>query len=138
MPLGFTEIEYTIRNKEGESWRVTGVQIGRWAVRLGAEDHPNLFDSDVENQYVVDHINSGVGAMAFDNFEDAYAFADDLSRFSKSDTSSRSPKGVMKQVGPAVRKWALHVKNNGYMPFREWIETQGESWSPRGRRWRKV
>jgi len=144
MSFGYVEVNYTIRNRDMEEYRVTGIRVGRWAVRKAGDDHPGLTWMDdeeaAEYPWRVDHIPTGLIAAAFATPEDAYAFADDISRFSLKDPASKNTDRVMAQIGTPVRKWAAHVRDSKkYVPFREWLaEEHGKHWSPRGRRWRNV
>lgn len=145
--LGYIEIDYIIRSlADGrvKEYRVRGVQVGRFAVRhaIPGEGPGIAGRSDEDDErfvWRVDHIPTGFSVATFETADDAHAFADDISRFSASDPASRDPKRAGKQIGRVVGRWAKDAReSNRYTPFREWVEQQGEQWSPRGRLWRKL
>jgi hypothetical protein len=124
MSLGYIEVVYPSRLVNGHVERTTGVRIGRFAVSF---DEPDRWP------WNVDHIGTGFTMGQFDNSEDAYAFADDLSRFSRRDpTASLPPRGVpirallaaqdklYTQLGEAINDWIDAVSPGRFQPFREW------------------
>jgi hypothetical protein len=130
----------TTQDLRRKRWRVRGVRVGRFAVRHAIPgNHPetSTFRSVEETPWRVDHTASGGGVVAFDNPADAFAFADDISRFSKSDPSSSDSFVVVKQIGSTVGRWVEYTRKNGvYTPFREWVETYDVPWTPsRRKRW---
>jgi hypothetical protein len=142
--LGFVEVDYIMRLKGVDPAGFTpvrGVQVGRFAIRHAAPgSHQSYFLPSVEDApWRVDHIPTGYAISAFDNFEDAYALADDISRFSKSDPSSKDPKRVGEQVGPQIRAWLKAIYPDAgmtpkYIPYRQWLAEQGKEWKPRRRK----
>lgn len=148
MPLGFVEVDYYITTDNGKT-PVRGVQIGRFAVRNGGDDdiaRVALPPSDLA-PWVVEHIPTGLALVAFDNFEDAYAAADDLSRFSKSDPSSKDQKRAVEQVGPLIRAWVHTMLDPWrgqqqplkYIPYREWlVDNKGTLWKPKRRKMKSL
>jgi len=92
--------------------------------------------------WVVDHIASGQFAGSFETPEEAYGYADDLSRFSTKDPSSKDKRLAVQQIGKrgsSIRKWAAEVSRaHSYIPFREWLAARGLTWSPRARKWRRA
>lgn len=106
---------------------VEGVQIGRFGIHeiTDAEDrteHPKWA------KYAVDHINTGKCVLRTRTFEDAVMIADDLSRFSRSDPSSRNREKVIRQLGPSVARWIYdqYKKPDGrVIGYREWLRIHG-------------
>ena len=153
MSFGFVEVDYKIAVRETDgstSWRdVSGVQIGRFAVRQAA---PGTIDAGnlppVEDApWRVDHVPSGLCVFAFADFEEAYAAADDLSRFSSRDMSAKDRLKVREQSGSLIVEWVLminepHYDRDGrrkmpkYIPFRDWLAEQGKTL--RRRRMKKI
>jgi hypothetical protein len=128
------EVDYYLALSGGKR-RVRGVQVGRFAVR-------HAVSADVA-PWRVDHIPTGLAVSAFETFEDAYALADDISRFSQHDPSSKNKAKAAKQIGPQVGRWMFHINKGAnmaeitrgevrpiYVSFREWLEGQGETWKP--------
>jgi hypothetical protein len=134
--LGYIEVTYTIRNAAGRQEEVKGVRVGRFAVRRATPEQMSVaFLPELE--WRVDHTPSGAAVAVFDNPDDAYAMADDISRFAQRDPASRDVRRAVQQIGPAVGAWVNEVQQAGaYTPFREWLAERGHQWSRRGRRWR--
>jgi hypothetical protein len=142
MALGFIEVEYRVSFKDSKPL-VRGVQVGRFAVRHavpGSTGSYGLPETDVA-PWRVDHIPTGLAVAAFDNFDEAYALADDISRFSKQDPSGKTNVRAVAQLGPQIGEWmrAVHDpwSSRGaplkYIPFRDWLAEQGKEWKPRRR-----
>ncbi len=147
--LGFVEVDYHISFPNEKPERVHGVQVGRFAIRKASpDDHavdrmPSLEDAP----WRIDHIPSGVAVAAFDSFENAYALADDISRFSKSDTSSKDLARLKKQMGEQIVGWLKATQMPflrgespvmQYIPYREWLAEQGKDWKPPRRRMKSL
>jgi hypothetical protein len=139
MSFGFVEIDYLIGGVEGDNTPVRGAQVGRFAVRHATEEQPEAHSKRVprieDAPWRVDHIPTGAIVWAFDNFETAYAVADDLSRFSSKDPSSKDREKAMQQMGTNIGAWMRDVIAHGYKPYREWlVENKGVLWKPKRRK----
>jgi hypothetical protein len=149
--LSYIETEYWISSKyfpkatkEARIFKVKGYQIGRFGVRTevdpddpdkSSEHHPT---PGSKGHWRIEHIPTGAFIFSVDDFDTAIAIADDLSRFSEKDPSSKAAKVAMRQIGNPLRLWMREqVKPHGYMPFRDWVESRGGQWHPRSRRWKK-
>jgi hypothetical protein len=88
---------------------VRGFQIGRFAVRAivpgtifrardGSLGYPRAF--------TVDHIETGASVAHFSMFGDAFAFADEISRFALSDPDARDVNALIAQLGRRICEWA--------------------------------
>jgi hypothetical protein len=107
MPLGvYNEIRYTIRGR-GSSVRAVGYQIGRFAIRKILNGDELSFASErLEFPfYSVDHIPTGYAVMSAQTVEEAAQIADDMSRFSEKDPSSKNPHKAIAQMGRSVDVW---------------------------------
>jgi hypothetical protein len=124
------DVRYRIRLNSGaracES--VAGMRVGRFALRrcrvgetVGRPGRP----ARVLRAFGVDHIASGMGIADFSEFVDALALADDLSRFSRRDPSSRDPWRTIELIGPALMPWLRACLGADHVtPYRQWLSNQ--------------
>lgn len=122
-----SDVRYKVIGVEG-TMRVTGYQIGRFAVRPTPPGF-TVFSMNnkpcVTHAWLLDHIPSGFVVLSLDTFAEAVVVADDLSRFSKSDPSTKNPAKVLQQVGPDMDAWlrGILLRQRRGLPaigFREW------------------
>jgi hypothetical protein len=117
MPLGFG----------GRApFAVRGLIVGRFMVRSRVA---NETGRDVTSNarvtprdWNVMHINSGI-TWSFSELAVALAVADDMSRFSRTDPSTRKlvADALRKQMGELVWSWVEEQQvTDAYVPFRQW------------------
>jgi hypothetical protein len=91
---------------------VTGVVVGRFGVH---EAHRQ------EDGWSVTHLPTGLNMIYAESFSQAMILADDFSRFSKKDPSSRDRRRVKEQLGPDVCAWGSYMRKTGNrVSFRQW------------------
>ena len=118
--IGYTVLYHHTRRP------ATGVQIGRFAVRMSAGEV--LYDADGRNSvarpWSVDHIASGISVLDLHTFEDAVFVADDVSRFSAKDPDATTLDALIEQLGDRVVGWLTWIEQQkgGYphLSFRQW------------------
>lgn len=123
------DVRYRVRIRlapwmDWQGLAVAGMRVGRFAVRMKYAFGTVVTDSGRQREcrsFVVDHINAGASVGDFATFEDALAFADDISRFAQHDPSSSDHNRLLAQLGPDIQSWvtACRVAGN-HIPFRQW------------------
>lgn len=127
-----SDIRYRIRLVSDDRQQVTGMRVGRFAIRMcrpgetvGRRDRGN---ERLLRAFSVDHIASGLGIADFSSFADALALADDLSRFSQRDPSSRDPWRTCELIGPALVPWLRSCLEADHVtPYRAWMRDHQQS-----------
>jgi hypothetical protein len=120
-----SDVRYRIRLTSNDREPVTGMRVGRFAVRMCrvgervGTSHDGI--GRLLRAFGVDHIASGLGIADFSTFADALALADDLSRFSRRDPSSRDPWRAVELIGSALVPWLRAcVAADRAVPYRDW------------------
>jgi hypothetical protein len=110
---------------------VSGFQIGRFAIRQRSEKDVDAITRSGKlvrlREHIVDHINTGIVLVTLDSFEDAVVVADDVSRFSRKDPSTKDREKFFEQLGEHLINWLKWcIQHNKAVPFRNYQEqTQG-------------
>lgn len=145
MALGFIEVEYPLVSTAGGLFPVRGVQVGRFAVRQWLTDHPPsgtlLHAAEEDVPWRIDHIGTGAGMGAFATPEEAYAFADEISRQALRDPSAalrgdysissliRTTERLKKQFGKIlveyIREVGFRTRYDEFIGYTEWREHKG-------------
>lgn len=103
---------------------VRGFQIGRFAVRCRSTDVDFVKGSDGSGDrcrdFIVDHIGTGAAVVDLSRFDDAIAFADDMSRFADPDPDASGPIALRRQIGPVLCGWAETCRERDtFIPLRD-------------------
>lgn len=124
-----SDIRYAVRGCNGTRFPVRGMRVGRFAVRVALADtvvfaHDRSW-SRPHRAFAVDHVGTGCAMGDFTRFDDALALADDISRFSRRDPSSRDPSRAAEQVGGLVVEWLRDcVSADRVTPYRAWLSSR--------------
>jgi hypothetical protein len=121
------DVAYRVARWGGSNPRVHGMRVGRWAVRMKREDDAFLFWRP-GRMFIVDHINTGTNAGDFDSFDEAIRFADDISRYSERDCSTRDVSRIEAQLGRSVVAWLCACRTVAkHIPYREWLAARRQA-----------
>jgi hypothetical protein len=106
--LGVLEsFRFRVNTDVGPEWRV-GYQVGRFAIHeVPKGDNVNPVARHMARPlYAVVHVPTGTTFFYAQKPEEALLLADDISRFSAKDPSSKNEIKVVGQLGPNVMRWA--------------------------------
>ena len=115
------DIEYAVIHTRSRTlYPVTGMQVGRFAIRMKLE-RVKFADGTTPRLFQVDHPATHACFGDFDRFEDALAYADDLSRYSENDPDSSDMEEVKRLIGRRTMAWARDAGDGTFIPYREWL-----------------
>lgn len=115
--------------------KVRGYQVGRFAVRLAPQDlqladtHGVIYGNVGADQWVVDHVPSGLIIARQTNFADAVVVADDASRFSKFDPKYKDFNRLKDCLGHDLVTWLTCLLGGEPVTpggFRQWWRRKAE------------
>lgn len=127
------DLEYDLQMQEGDIIRVSGIQVGCFAVRW----HPGGWGKIPANVWSLDHWPTGCIVLVARHFDELIAIADDLSRFSdRAPLFSKLDENLFwDHLGLHLKAWMSQMVRpaiglqcaivHEFVPFRDWAEEQG-------------
>lgn len=112
------EVSYNVHLRNAaEPIVMTGLQVGRFALR--ATRGGKALGRPLR-AYAIDHVPTGRMMCDFTHYDDALAFADDISRFASSDPIGPSVVELTHQLGLLICRWMVAcLAADKYAPFRD-------------------
>ena len=127
------DLEYDLKMQDGDIVRVSGIQVGCFAVRW----HPGGWGKIPANVWSLEHWPTGCVVLVGNEFDQLMAVADDLSRFANRPPVFSEPNEDLFWVhlGQHLKAWMSQIvvpapgdqtaMIDAFVPFRDWAEKQG-------------
>ncbi len=131
LPPEAPAIEYVSLRRGGIRETVRGIAVGYWAVRrsLGEPLHDFVTGTQcgLTDGWVVDHVPTGICAVAVADFELALFAADELSIAVGSLAKTSSAARIVEVFTP-FEKWVDGIETGGApLRYRDWLSSQPEA-----------